>query len=97
MEAHILSIIRFSLYTLCAIGGVLIMIKADDRAALRRITAVCSAVMVWFNEPLGTGVYLLLGSTLEALIAGMGVIFVLILIAVIVLLPVILAAHYLIH
>lgn len=97
MEAHIISIIRFALYMTALIGGVILMVKADDRAALRRITAVAAAAAVYFNEVLGAGAYLLIGSTLETLVAGMGVLFVLILIAVIVLLPVILAAHYLIH
>lgn len=97
MEAHIINIVRFATCMLALIIAVIAMIKADDNNAMRRLAAGLAAVLVYFNEQIGAMVYLLIGSTIETLIAVSGVGLVLILAAVIMLLPLIAVFRWLIH
>lgn len=62
MEAHIIDIVRFATCLLTLIIAVVAMIKADDNNAMRRLSAVLAAVIVYFNEQIGLMVYLLIGS-----------------------------------
>ena len=97
MEAHIIDIVRFATCLLTLIIAVVAMIKADDNNAMRRLSAVLAAVIVYFNEQIGLMVYLLIGSALETLIAISGVGLVLILTIVIMLLPIIGVIRWLVH
>ena len=97
MEAHIVMIVRFAVCLLALIFATALMIKADDNALLRRTAAAGGAAIVLFNERIGNAAYLILGGILESAIALMGVGFVLILAAVIMLLPLIFVARWIFH
>lgn len=97
MEYHIIEIVRFAVCILSLAGGLVVMIKSGDRNALRRITALLSIGLIYFNEQIGQLVYLALGSTIETLIASLGVVFVISLTAVIALFPIIAVVRWLTH
>jgi len=97
MEAHIIEIVRFLVCLSSVITAVAVMIKVDDNDMMRRLTAGMAAGVVLFNRQIGTLVYLLLGSVLETLIAGMGVVFVIVLLAVIALFPLVALTRWVIH
>ena len=97
MEAHIIDIVRFISCILALITAIIAMVKADDNNAMRRLSAVLAGVLIYFNEQIGSMVYLLIGSTIETLIAAAGVGFILILAAVVMLLPLLLAFRWLVH
>lgn len=97
MEARIMNIVRFATCMLALIIAVIAMIKADDNNAMRRLAAVLGAVLIYFNELIGAMVYLLIGSTIETLIAVSGVGLVLILAVVIMFLPLIAVFRWLVH
>lgn len=97
METHIIEIVRFSVCVMAVLVSIMLMIKADDNNALRRLSAVLAAVLVYFNEQIGCVTYLLIGSAIETLIAVMGVIFVIILAVVIMIFPLIAIFKWTIH
>lgn len=97
MEAHILEIIRFAVCLLSVVLALILMIRAQDNSILRRLSAIAAAAVIYFNEAIGSAVYLVLGSVIETLIAVMGMGFVLVLGIVIMLLPVILALRCITH
>ena len=97
MEAHIINIVRFAVYSFSLITAIVAMIKADDNNAMRRLSAVLAAVLIYFNEQIGSMAYLTIGSTIEALVATAGVGFVLILAAVVMLFPFIGILRWLTH
>lgn len=97
MEAHIINIVRFETCLLVLITAIVAMLKANDNNAMRRLSAALAAVIIYFNEQIGSMVYLTIGSTIEALIATAGVGFVIILVVVVMLLPFIIVIHWLTH
>lgn len=94
MEQHIIDVIRFGFCISSLAIAVAAMVKADDNNAMRRLTAALEAVIIFFNEQIGQTVYLLIGSTIEVLIAMMGLGFVLIAGIVIMLLPALAALRW---
>lgn len=96
MEYHIIEIVRLVTCVTALAIGVAVMIKADG-ILLRAVTAAASIAAIYFNEYLGHLVYLAIGSALEALIASLGVTFVISLVAVIALFPVIAVVRWLIN
>ena len=97
MEIHLIMIMRFLVCFIALVAGGVVVFKADDRAWMRRSAAVLGVAAVIFNEKIGSWLYLILGGLIESAIAFMGVGFVLILAAVIMLLPVIIVIRWLIH
>lgn len=97
MEAHIINIVRFETCLLVLITAIVAMLKANDNNAMRRLSTALAAVIIYFNEQIGSMVYLTIGSTIEALIATAGVGFVIILVVVVMLLPFIIVIHWLTH
>lgn len=97
MEVHIINIVRFAVCMFALIIAVTAMIKADDNNAMRRLSAMLAAVLIYFNEEIGSMVYLLIGSAIETLIAAAGVGFVLVLAIVIMLLPLIAVIRWVTH
>lgn len=89
MEQHIIEIVRFAVCIVAILAAIVLMIKADDNNIMRRLAAAFAALLVYFNEQIGVMTYLLIGSTLETLIATMGVTFVIIIAVVIMILPVV--------
>ena len=97
MEMHLIMIMRFLVCFIALVAGGVVMFKADDRAWMRRSAAVLGVAAVIFNEKIGSWLYLLVGGLIESSIALMGVGFVLILAAVIMLFPLIFVVRWLIH
>lgn len=95
MELRILAIVRFAVCLLALVIGLIVMIRADDNAWLRRVTCLLVGLIVYFNHEIGRMLYLVIGSLLEMLIAVMGVGFVLCLGIVIMLFPVIAVIRWL--
>ncbi len=95
MEEHIIEVVRYGVCVTSLIVAVIAMIKADDNHAMRRLSALLAAVLIYFNEEIGHITYLAIGSTIELLITLMGVGFVLIAGIIIMLLPAILAFRWL--
>ncbi|MDO4324663.1 MAG: hypothetical protein Q4E24_01295 [bacterium] len=97
MEMHIMEIVRFALYMATISVSLVFMIKADDNNFMRRFSLGGGVLLVYFNEQIGNTIYLVMGSTLETLIAAMGVLFVLILAAIITIFPLIALFRWTIH
>lgn len=97
MEVHIIEIVRFAVCIISILAAVILMIKADDNNAMRRLVVAFSVLLVYFNEQIGVMGYLLIGSTIETLIAAMGVTFVIILAAVVMLFPLVALFRWVIH
>ena len=97
MEDHIINIVRFAVCLLSLIISIVLMIKADDNNAMRRLVAILTAIIVFFNEQIGEGVYLILISTIETLLALSGVGFILLAAVVVMLLPIIIFIRGLLH
>ena len=97
MEAHIIEIVRFAVCIISILVAVILMIKADDNNAMRRLVVAFSVLLVYFNEQIGVMGYLLIGSTIETLVAAMGVTFVIILAAVVMLFPLVALFRWVIH
>lgn len=97
MEVHIIEIVRFAVCIISILAAVILMIKADDNNAMRRLVAAFSVLLVYFNKQIGVMGYLLIGSTIETLIAAMGVTFVIILAAVVMLFPLVALFRWVIH
>lgn len=97
MEAHIIEIVRFAVCIIAILIAVILMIKADDNNAMRRLSVVFALLLVYFNEQIGIMTYLLIGSTLETLMAAMGVMFVIILAVVVMIFPLIALFRWVIH
>lgn len=72
MEQHIIEIVRFAVCNMAILVAIVLMIKADDNNIMRRLAVAFAALLVYFNEQIGVMTYLLIGSTLETLIAAMG-------------------------
>lgn len=89
MEQHIIEIVRFAVCIVAILAAIVLMIKADDNNIMRRLAVAFAVLLVYFNEQIGVMTYLLIGSTLETLIATMGVTFVIIIAGVIMILPVV--------
>ena len=89
MEQHIIEIVRFAVCIMAILVAIVLMIRADDNNIRRRLAVAFAALLVYFNEQIGVMTYLLIGSTLETLIAAMGVTFVIIIAVVIMILPVV--------
>lgn len=87
MEQYIIEIVRFAVCIMAILAAIVLMIKADDNNIMRRLAVAFAALLVYFNEQIGVITYLLIGSTLETLIAAMGVTFVIIMAVVIMILP----------
>lgn len=97
MEAHIIEIVRFAVCMLAILMAAVLMVKADDSNAMRRLSAASGIGLIYFNEQIGTILYLLIGSALETLMAAMGVTFVLILAAVVMIFPLVALVRWVIH
>lgn len=97
MEVHIIEIVRFAVCIISILAAVILMIKADDNNAMRRLVVAFSVLLVYFNEQIGVMGYLLIGSTIETLIAAMGVTFVIILAAVVMLFPLVALFRWVLH
>lgn len=97
MEAHIINIVRFMVCSLSLITAIVAMLKANDNNAMRRLSAVLAAVLINFNEQIGSMAYLTIGSTIEALVTTAGVGFVLILVASVMIFPIIFLVRWLVH
>ena len=97
MEMHIIDIVRFATCILSLIIAIVAMIKADDNNAMRRLLALLAGVLISFNEQIGSMVSLLIGSSIELLIATAGVGFVIVLTAVIMVLPILAVIRWLTH
>lgn len=87
MEQHIIEIVRFAVCIMAILVAIVLMIKADDNNLMRRLAFAFAAFLVYCNEQIGVMTYLLIGSTLETLMAAMGVTFVIVLAVVIMVLP----------
>lgn len=97
MEMHIIEIVRFIVCIMSVFVAILLMIRADDNTAMRRLTVILAAVLISFNRQIGYMTYLLIGSTLESIIAVMGLTFVLIIGLVIMLFPILALLKWVIH
>ena len=97
MEMHLIMIMRFLVCFIALVAGGVVVFKADDRAWMRRSAAVLGVAAVIFNEKIGSWLYLVVGGLIESSIALMGVGFVVILAAVIMLFPLIFVVRWLIH
>lgn len=97
MEQHIIEIVRFAVCIMAILVASVLMVKADDNNIMRRLAVVFAALLVYFNEQIGVMTYLLIGSTLETLMAAMGVTFVIILAVVIMILPLVALFRWVIH
>ena len=95
MEMHIIDIVRFATCILSLIISLVAMIKADYNHEMRRLSALLAGVLKLFNEQIGSMVYLLIGSSIELLIATAGVGFVIVLTAVIMVLPILAVIRWL--
>lgn len=87
MEQHIIEIVRFAVCIMAILVAIVLMIKADNNNIMRRLAVAFAALLVYCNEQIGMMTYLLIGSTLETLMAVMGVTFVIVLAVVIMVLP----------
>lgn len=97
MEAHIINIFRFAVCMLSLVAGIACVIKAADNDAFRRLSIVLAAVVVYFNMEIGKKLYLMVGSTIELLVATAGIGFVVVLLAVITFMPLIFIIRWLTH
>ena len=97
MEDHIINIVRFAVCLLSLIAAVVAMMKADDNNAMRRLSAVLAAVLIFFNEQIGSMAYLMIGSTIETLLATAGIGFVLTFAVVLMFFPIIIIIRWLTH
>lgn len=96
-EMKLVAIVRFAVILAALIFGIAVTLRSDDNGALRRISCVLSALLIYFNEEIGSWVYLTLGATIETILTVMGVGFTLVLGAVLMLLPLIFTVRYLTH
>ena len=96
-EMKLVAIVRFAVCLAALIFGIAVTLRSDDNGALRRVSCILAAVLIYFNEEIGNWVYLTLGATIETALAVMGVGFTICLGAVIMLLPVIFVIRYLTH
>lgn len=96
-EMKLVAIVRFAVILAALIFGIAVTLRSDDNGALRRISCVLSALLIYFNEEIGSWVYLTLGATIETILTVMGVGFTLVLGAVLMLLPLIFTIRYLTH
>ena len=87
MEQHIIEIVRFAVCIMAILVAIVLVVKADDNNLMRRLAVAFAALLVYCNEQIGMMTYLLIGSTLETLMAAMGVTFVIIMAVVIMILP----------
>ena len=97
MEQHIIEIVRFAVCIIAILVAILLMVKADDNNIMRRLAVAFAVLLVYFNKQIGVMTYLLIGSTLETLMAAMGVTFVIVLAVVIMILPLVALFRWLIH
>ena len=97
MEDHIINIVRFAVCLLSLIIAIVLMIKADDNNAMRRLSAILAGVLILFNEQIGSMAYLTIGSTIETLLATAGVGFVLTFAVVVMIFPIIIIVRWLTH
>lgn len=97
MEQHIIEIVRFAVCILAILVAIVLMVKADDNNIMRRLAVAFAALLVYCNEHIGVMTYLLIGSTLETLMAAMGVTFVIVLAVVIMILPLVALFRWVIH
>lgn len=97
MEAHIIEIVRFTVCIIAVMVAILFMVKADDNNIMRRISVSLAVLLIYFNEQIGAMIYLLIGSTLESLIAVMGVLFVVTLAMVVMIFPLVALIRWAIH
>jgi len=88
MDAHLIEIVRYFICIWCIIIAIVIMVRADDNGFVRRITPLVFLVPVIFNREIGSAVYLVIGSTLETILATAGIGFVLVGAVVIIVFPV---------
>lgn len=96
-EMKLVAIVRFAVTLAALIFGIVVTLRSDDNGALRRISCLLSAVLIYFNEEIGEWVYLTLGAAIETVLTVMGVGFTLVLGAVVMLLPLIFTIRYLTH
>lgn len=96
-EMKLVAIVRFAVCLAALIFGIAVTLRSDDNGALRRVSCILSGVLIYFNAQIGEWVYLTLGATIETALTVMGVGFMLILGAVVMLLPVIFVVRYLTH
>lgn len=97
MEMHIIEIVRFVVCIMSVFVAILLMVKADDNTAMRRMSLILAVILIFFNKQIGCMTYLLIGSTVETLITVMGLTFVLIIGLVIMLFPIIALLKWVIH
>ena len=96
-EMKLVAIVRFAVILASLIFGIAVTLRSDDNGALRRVSCILSAVLIYFNVEIGEWGYLTLGAAIETALTVMGVGFTLILGAVLMLLPLIFTIRYLTH
>ena len=62
MEKHIIEVVRYGVCVTTLIISIIAMIKADDNNAMRRLSALLAAVLIYFNKDIGQFTYLAIGS-----------------------------------
>lgn len=97
MQEHLILIVRYITCVVLTLLALVVIFKVGDNHLARLLMAALAAVLVYFNEEIGSVAYLMIGSTVEAMVATMGVLFVLILAAVLCLFPIIAVIHWLSH
>lgn len=95
MEEHIIEVVRYGVCVTTLIISIIAMIKADDNNAMRRLSALLAAVLIYFNKDIGQFTYLAIGSFIELWITAVGVGFVFVAGIVVMALPVIVAFRWL--
>lgn len=73
MELHLIAIFRFIVCLFALIGGLVLMVKADESHVFRFISGGGACLLMYFNETIGNYLYLAVGSTIEALVVSFGV------------------------
>ncbi|MCD8146018.1 MAG: hypothetical protein LUD84_01865 [Clostridiales bacterium] len=100
-ETYFVLMVRFVVCLAATIGAVVIMVKADDNAATRRLACALAALVILFNERIGYFAYLLFGSVLETILVSTSLVFalafVLVLLVVIVTFPLVAVCRWVIR
>lgn len=97
MQEHLILIVRYITCVVPTVLALVVIFKVGDNHLARLLMAALAAVLVYFNEDIGAVTYLMIGSTVEALVAAMGVIFVIIVAACICVLPIVATVRWLTH
>lgn len=98
MELHLVGIFRFIVCMLALVAGIVVILRApSENHLLRLLAGVGCGLLIWFNEIMGSYLYLTIGATVEALIASFGLALVLTVGLAIVAMPIVLLLRLFIH